>query len=178
MENQLVSSQALLFFECIKIGILMGVIYDLLRVTRKIVKHLDLLVHIEDLLYWVGCSILGFSILYMHNYAEIRIFAFLGMILGATLYFLSFSLIFMKIVTQIIEWIRYVLSIVFNILKIPVNWTIQALAIPIGVASDVSEKAQDKTNQEVRKLKRNVTLSGADFKTNIYATKNRKDIND
>ncbi|OON93483.1 MAG: hypothetical protein ATN32_08915 [Candidatus Epulonipiscium fishelsonii] len=120
----------------------------------------------------------GFSIaLTFENILVAILGSILGIILGAILYFLSFSIVFMKIATQVIEWIKYVLSIIINILKVPINWTIQTLAIPIGLVSDASEKAQDKTDYEIRKIKRDVTVSGADFKTSVYGARNKKDLN-
>ena len=37
--NQIVSSQARLFITSIEIGIVMGIIFDMVRIDRKIIKH-------------------------------------------------------------------------------------------------------------------------------------------
>ncbi|WP_054739030.1 spore cortex biosynthesis protein YabQ [Cellulosilyticum ruminicola] len=70
--NEIVSSQALLFITSIEIGIILGMLFDIIRVTRKIVKIPDLLVQIEDVLYWIVSGLVGFYILYITNYAAIR----------------------------------------------------------------------------------------------------------
>ena len=48
--NQVVSSQAILFITSVEIGILMGVLFDLIRIFRKLLKHPNFLVQVEDML--------------------------------------------------------------------------------------------------------------------------------
>ncbi|OOB79790.1 MAG: hypothetical protein BEN18_02935 [Epulopiscium sp. Nuni2H_MBin001] len=167
MDNQLVSEQALLFFECLRIGVLMGVIYDVLRIFRKVIKHFDIMVHIEDLLYWVTCSCIAFSILYMHNYANIRIFAFFGIVLGASFYFLTFSVFLMSISDQLIAWGKAVI----RMLLIPIKWTISLLLIPLGIINDLLIKYNIVRRDHVRYLKRQLVLKHADVRTEINIAK-------
>lgn len=108
--NQIVSSQSMLFFTSIQIGILMGVLFDLIRIFRKLLKHPNFLVQIEDMLYWIVCGFMGFYRLYVCNYAEIRPYIFLGILLGGIFYFLTFSVIFMKIATIVINYIKAMIN--------------------------------------------------------------------
>ncbi len=174
MDNQLVNEQALLFFECLRVGIVMGIVYDLLRISRKLIKHLDIFVHIEDLLYWVGCSILAFSMVYMHNYANIRIFAFIGIILGAVFYFITFSVLFMKVATKVIEWLQVAIKYIFNLVMVPIKWTISMLLIPLGFLWILLGKLNVKRQSKMRQVKRQLVLKNADLKTEMHIHKTRK----
>lgn len=173
MINQLVSEQAALFIECIKIGIIMGAIYDLIRIARRIVKHVDILVHIEDILYWVTCSFIAFACLYMHNFAEIRLFAITGIVLGAALYVLTFSIIFMKIATTIINFINKCIVYVYNLILIPINWTIRKLKIPVKYLNKKRVIYIDKGKEEARRINRKVVLQQADLKTDLNIIRNK-----
>ncbi|WP_010168910.1 spore cortex biosynthesis protein YabQ [Candidatus Epulonipiscium viviparus] len=173
MINQLVSDQAALFWECIKIGIVMGAIYDLLRIARKIIKHIDILVHIEDILYWVTCSFIAFGVLYMHNYADIRPFSIIGIGLGAAMYFLTLSIIFMKIATEIINFIHACIIRIYNLILIPVNWIIRRLKIPVKYANKKRIVYVEKGKEEARRINRKVVMGQADIKTDINIIRNR-----
>lgn len=118
--NQMVSSQSMLFLTSVQIGILMGVLFDLIRIFRKLLKHPNFLVQIEDMLYWVTCGFVGFYMLYICNYADIRPYIFIGIILGAVFYFLTFSVIFMKIATLVINYIKALIAQIIKCIIVPI----------------------------------------------------------
>ena len=165
--NELVSTQTLLFIKCIEIGILMGMIYDLIRIARKIINHYNFIVQVEDALYWLACSFIGFAILYMHNYAEIRFFGLIGMILGGIMYLCTFSIIFMKIATWVIDLVKKVISYILHILSIPIKWLITLICIPFRWMRRSLEIANNRQKQEVRKLRRKWYHKKADIRTSI-----------
>lgn len=67
-------------------GMLLLVIYDLLRILRRIMKHNNFLITIEDIIYWITSSILIFRMMYQQNNGIIRGFSILAMLLGMLLY--------------------------------------------------------------------------------------------
>ncbi|OON92950.1 MAG: hypothetical protein ATN31_07535 [Candidatus Epulonipiscioides saccharophilum] len=173
MMNQLVSEQTALFIECIKIGIVMGAIYDVIRVFRRLIKHIDILVHIEDIVYWVSCSFIAFGILYMHNYADIRLFSLVGIVLGAALYILSFSILFMSIATKIVNFFHRCIISLYNLILIPINWTIRTLKIPVKYLNKKRIIYVDKGKEEIRIINRKVVVGQADMKTDINVIRNK-----
>lgn len=133
--NQVVSAQTILFMTSVEIGILMGMFFDLIRILRKIVKHPNFLVQIQDMLYWIICSFVSFYLLYICNYAEIRPFIFIGILLGATIYFLTLSIIFMKIATLIIHYLKMLIGKIIRIILIPLKALIKVIKVPIRYIS-------------------------------------------
>ncbi len=67
-------------------GMLLLVIYDLLRILRRIMKHNNFLITIEDIIYWITSSILIFRMMYQQNNGIIRGFSIMAMLLGMLLY--------------------------------------------------------------------------------------------
>ena len=166
--NQMVNTQAALFITSIEIGILMGCVFDLIRVARKIVKHPNFLVQIEDMLYWIFCGFLGFYMLYICNYAAIRIYVFGGMILGALFYFLTFSIVFMKVTTIIINYVKALLNRLYHLMLIPIRALIRLIKRPLryikGKYNAAKADAYRKKRAKLRVKYQNI----ADQKTEQY----------
>ncbi|MGL5244465.1 MAG: spore cortex biosynthesis protein YabQ [Sarcina sp.] len=77
-------------FFAILAGILTGILFDFYRVIRgygviKIVKI------IEDILFWILCSLVVFTFLLYTNYAFLGIYVYLFIGIGAILYLNVFS---------------------------------------------------------------------------------------
>lgn len=172
--NQIVNDQALLFITCIEIGIIIGMFFDMIRILRKLIRHPDFLVQIEDILYWVICALIGFYMLYINNYAAIRPFVFIGILLGAILYFASFSIVFMKVATLVIKYIKIFIKYVIKILAIPIKGFINLLKIPLGYVGMKLEYVSDYKKVKLRRLKRQWYHKKADIRTEIHIKKRKK----
>ena len=172
--NQIVNSQSLLFITCIEIGIIMGAFFDLIRISRKIVKHPDFFVQLEDLIYWVICALIGFYLLYINNYAAIRPFVFIGILLGAILYFASFSLLFMKVATVIIHYVKTLVRQLIRFLAVPVKWIIRIIGIPIKHINEIFMAVHSYQKKRLRKLKRKWRYKKADLRTEFILRKKKK----
>lgn len=67
-------------------GIFMMILYDVVRIFRKLVRHSIVAVAVEDILYWLVCGVLIFRMLYLENSGAIRGFAIAAVIIGMLLY--------------------------------------------------------------------------------------------
>lgn len=179
--NEIVNAQTLLFIRAIEIGILLGMFYDLIRIFRKIIPHVNWLVQIEDILYWLFCTFVAFSIFYVHNFADIRFFVFIGMILGGIFYLCTFSIVFMKIAAWFIELMRRIITYIIKLLLIPIRWIIELIKIPLRMLQMQLIRWRKYRRGQVRKAKRKWYYTTADIKTgiklkshkNIYNSKKR-----
>ena len=89
-------NQAYLFLVFSLTGVIIGILFDFFRILRRTIKTSNFITYIEDILFWI---LTGFLILYniwYFNNGEIRIYMFLGIILGLTLYMLIFSKLFVN----------------------------------------------------------------------------------
>ena len=172
--NEMVNTQTILFLKCIEIGIIMGMIYDVVRIFRKIIPHPNLLVQIEDSLYWIICGLIGFGMLYMHNYGEIRMFVFIGVILGAIFYFATFSIIFMKIANYIIDFVKKAIRFLIHIISIPLKWCLNLIMIPVKHVANKVGIIKQKQKYRTRKLKRKWYHKKADIRTELRIRKKKK----
>lgn len=165
--NAVVNSQTLLFLTCIEIGVIMGMFYDLIRILRKIIPHPNWLIQVEDTLYWISGALIGFAILYMHNYGQIRFFVFLGMLSGAVLYLCTFSIVFMKFATWLIDLMKRVFRYVIHIVSIPLLWIINLIKIPVRGIKMLYKHLNTYRKRQVKKLNRKLYYKNADIRTQL-----------
>lgn len=165
--NAVVNSQTLLFLTCIEIGIIMGMFYDLIRILRKIIPHPNWLIQIEDTLYWVSGALIGFAILYMHNYGQIRVFVFLGMLLGGIFYLCTFSIVFMKFATWLIDLIKQIVKYIIHIVSIPLLWVINLIKIPLRGMQLLFKQFSTYRKRQIKKLNRKLYYKSADIRSQL-----------
>ena len=170
--NEIVCSQSELFFTSIQIGIVIGIIFDTIRIFRKMIKHPNFVVQIEDILFWVCSGFTGFYMLYNCNYADIRPYILLGMIMGAIFYFLTFSILAMKIMTYIIEFVKDILHKLYLSVIKPIKVMIRYSMIPINNLKRARAiRAHNKKMMYREKLRKQYQLD-ADNMTEIYIKNN------
>ncbi len=86
-----VGTEARLFLCAVVIGALFGVGYELLRTFRRAVRHSDIAVFIEDFLFVVVCAFWYFIFVHASAWGQVRLFIFIGMVLGMALEQLVFG---------------------------------------------------------------------------------------
>lgn len=72
-------------------GILCAVIFDMFRGVHYVLKKHDIAVIVTDILYWCIASFIIINSLWYLNSGLIRAYEFVGLVLGAVLYFLTVS---------------------------------------------------------------------------------------
>lgn len=112
-------------------GMLIALIYDGFRIKRKAVKTRSIVIHIEDMIFWLIVAVVMFAVIYYSNEGELRGYIFIGTIIGVILY----SLLFSKLVVQSSMFvIRFIVRVVKTICKIivyPFRLLFRILAYPI-----------------------------------------------
>ena len=171
--NEIVNTQTLLFIKAIEIGILLGMFYDLIRIFRKIIKHPNWMLQLEDALYWMICIAITFGILYVHNFAQLRFFVFVGMILGAILYLCTFSILFMKIATWLINLIQRFILWLVHLVLIPIRWLINLVKIPLHFLGRKWRELMGYRKKKSRQLRRAWYYKEADIRTSIKVKRNK-----
>jgi spore cortex biosynthesis protein YabQ len=111
------------------VGILVGVAFDFYRVLRGKTKPKRLITDIFDLLFAIIVTIIIFIALIYSNGGVIRIYVFVGVLLGEIIYYWLFSDYIILLFSKLIEFIYYIIGklknftllIYNNIKKIIIN---------------------------------------------------------
>ena len=84
--------QELLFLgSSVLVGMGLFFLYDILRIFRRILPHGNIWIGVEDFLYWIIFTGVVFVLLYRENDGMVRGFAFGGLLVGMTCYYLLLS---------------------------------------------------------------------------------------
>lgn len=155
-----INEQAFLFLACVRTGIIMGMLYDIIRVFRKIIQHPNWAIQLEDLLYWITCGCFAFIMIYWKNYGQIRGFVFLGILIGTILYFSTASILFMKITSIVVDWAKKVINRLVGFLLIPIRCIIKTVRIPIDYIINKHKiiKKRRKIHKQKNKIKDQVKI--------------------
>lgn len=74
--------EARFMLQALFLGMVLFLLYDVLRIIRRVFKHGKWAMGIEDLIYWMANTYLIFKLLFKYNYGIIRWFVILGVGLG------------------------------------------------------------------------------------------------
>jgi len=105
-------------------GFLIGLLFDIFRILRKTIKTPDLITYIEDVIFWILSGFILLYSIFRFNNGELRLFIFLGVFFGASIYMLIFSRILINFSITVINIIKKTLNIL--IIK-PIKFIIKIL---------------------------------------------------
>lgn len=86
-----IGQEALFFGISIVVGAGLFLLYDVLRIFRRIVPHGNIWIGIEDFVYWLICAGMVFVMLYRENDGMMRGYALIGLVAGMFFYYLLLS---------------------------------------------------------------------------------------
>ncbi|MGN0342411.1 MAG: spore cortex biosynthesis protein YabQ [Roseburia sp.] len=102
-----------LFLVSLVVGNLMVILYDVLRIFRKILPHRISLVAVEDVLYWLLCALAVFVLLYWRSDGVIRGFVMGGILLG------------------MLAWNRFISPFTVEFISRSLGWVLKKIARPV-----------------------------------------------
>ena len=118
--SETIGHEALLFGIFLLAGAGLFLLYDILRIIRRILPHGTVAVGIEDFFYWLVCTGVVFVMLYRENDGMVRGFALLGMAVGTVLYYLLLSRYVVSLHVFLLKSVLQLLHKVFGVLFAPV----------------------------------------------------------
>lgn len=111
----------------------MGVLYDIIRISRRVVKVGTPVVLSEDILFFILCAPLVFAVAYITNDGEVRIYGFFGAAMGIVTYFALVKNRFVNIGTAVLLWLIKACLAVLRWVLFPVKLVLRALKKPVDV---------------------------------------------
>ena len=82
-------------------GIIIGFLFDIYREFRGVCKN-KILITIEDILFWIWCSLIVFVFLLKYNYALIGVYVYVFMGITLVIYLKTLSKYFRRIQHKIL----------------------------------------------------------------------------
>lgn len=113
MENY-VTEQLLSFLRAALLGLMAGVVYDLLRAVRLRRRRSRALTHLLDAVYVLSALLVLFLFTLRQGEGELRLYMLLAMSLGFSFYFLVFSGIFRPLWAFWVEILTSLLKVLWK----------------------------------------------------------------
>lgn len=110
------SNQAYLFMIFSLVGIIIGLLFDIFRISRKTIKTNDIITYLEDILFWIITGIIIIWAMYNFSDGELRFFMIIGIVLGTVAYMVTLSTFFIKISVFVINLINKIIICPFIVI--------------------------------------------------------------
>lgn len=103
-------------------GSVITIVYDLIRIFRRVIAHGNFLIGVEDFLFWIWTALWIFSVLYRENDGSFRMYTILAMVLGMLLYHRTISEPFVRISGKILKKVVSIVLYPLKLLKIYISF--------------------------------------------------------
>lgn len=101
-----INAQLYAFFVTIVGGAIVGILVDLYRIIRRIVRPGRFLTELGDLIFPILCGMTLYLFLLFKNYGEVRGYVFIGVIVGLYIYKTTLSPFLLRsfVASRILYW--------------------------------------------------------------------------
>ena len=119
--SETIGHEAVVLGISVLVGAGLFLLYDVLRIFRRIVPHGNIWIGVEDFLYWLICTAAVFVMLYQENEGMVRGFALGGVVVGMLLYYLLFSRLVIRANVLALKTVLGILKKIFGTLFGPIH---------------------------------------------------------
>jgi len=153
--TEIINLEVQFFLTSVLYGIMLLVVYDSIRIIRRIVPHKAFFVAVEDILFWVVASIAIFIMIYERNNGTIRGFAILGMLLGMIIYNQLLSSFIVKGITFVIKQMLKGIKKVIHVVMAPIRFVWKKVRKLVKKSSESIGKVNTKFSKKIKKIGKN-----------------------
>ena len=143
--SQNIIVEAVFLLDAFVRGAVLVLIYDIIRIFRRVIKHNVLFIALEDIIYWISMGIMVFILFFKNNNGVIRVFALVAMGIGVCFYLLFLSEYIVKYTSKIINFFKNAL---FKLIKMVFRPIYKLTAYRFRRWSHERKKKSDKTGSE------------------------------
>lgn len=114
--------ELILFMKSVWYGSFLLIIYDCLRILRRVFKHSNFVVSVEDLVFWIGSGLFLFAKYFQDNSGVLRAYLFVGIAVGVLSWHFSLSPYFVKYISVVLIKIKRIVRIPLQKILFFVKW--------------------------------------------------------
>ena len=149
--------QVLVFFAMVLCGALCGVLFDLFRGIRYRRKTRKGVVAVQDLVFWVLELFLVYAVLFSLNYAYVRAFELVALVLGSVLYFMTLSVFVVSLVSRLTQTAEKICRVIMKPVCKTAGFVKKAIKKSMDKISVFPKKFQEvltKMNKQIKKVEK------------------------
>ena len=126
-------TQLHIFLVSLAAGGALGLLFDIFRISRKIVKTGSAATAAEDIIFLVIAALVLFATAYATNSGELRWYEFAGVFSGAALYFLTLSKLILLIGVKTVQILIKIILFLLKIVIFPIALIYKLLRKPLSI---------------------------------------------
>jgi len=123
-------NQYIVFLMCIVCGVIIGAIYDFFRLHRTFFKSTKVSIIFADCFFWLLASYTSLQFIMLWGNGILRLFQFLGILLGLIIYISYISKIFTKVIIFLLKLLNKFSKLILKILLLIISLFIKAFKKP------------------------------------------------
>lgn len=159
------SSQAKNFLFSLGFGVLIGVLYDLLRIVRMSVSSSKRALYITDFIFVFTASVATFLFCLTVTDGQLRFYILFGEALGFFIYYISFGIIAVRFSTKTVEKIKVFFKKAFHFIFTPFRKIFTSVSV-------LFKKVALKTRKSTKKSIKNAKILLQNDKSLLYNLNN------
>ena len=144
-------------------GAVTALVYDILRISRRIIGAKDAIVTIEDILFLTSAAFLIFYAAYKKNAGELRWHCFIGGAMGIVSYIIIVRNRFLNLGIFLIKWFMKIVEKILHILLFPIRLIFRLFKKPLSIIIWY-------TGRKIRRTRRLVRHKGNRFRIKFKKT--------
>lgn len=145
-----ISQETYILLATIYGGILIGFIYDLYKIFRRIFHPQKIATVIQDFLFWLMISLVAFYVLIISNQGALRFYNFLGFIIGALAYTFFLSEIVSNTILLILRIIKRFIMDLYQLMIYPLRVGLCLIEVPYSYCKKKTKPIYYKTKRYLR----------------------------
>ncbi len=142
-----VQNDATFFLICILVGLLTAFLYDIIRISRRLVKVGTSAVTVQDIFFFAFFAVALFYAAYIKNSGEVRWQGFIGAIAGVCLYAALVRNRFVNLGTFLLKWLINSAFKFMRIILFPLTLLMRALRKPVEIVAWYTSKTLQKATR-------------------------------
>lgn len=139
--SQTIIKEVIFLIHAVLLGVFITCAYDGFIILRRLIKHNIFMVSLEDMIFWIGCAIAVFCMLYEQNNGVVRWFAVAGAALGMLIYKKTISHMLVKTAVGILARAGTIVAKALHFLLSPVCFLGKKLKAGCSATGKKSSKA-------------------------------------
>ena len=148
--SYLLTEQASQFMAAMYAGMILSGIYDILRIFRRIVRHKNIYVNIEDFVFWNFVGVFLYVLIFLMNDGIIRWFIIASAVVGAYIFHQGIGKYVVKYVTITL---KFVINKLLKKTVKKVKIALKRVTGKLGRSYEAESKKKSSKNKIFKKIK-------------------------
>ncbi|MFZ5966664.1 MAG: spore cortex biosynthesis protein YabQ [Bacillota bacterium] len=120
-----VFEQVYVFLSTLYGGMIIGFMYDLYRIFRRLFKPKKIATIVQDFFFWICITIVAASVLLFSNSGQLRFYTFLGFAVGTVAYNRLLSTYVIRLIIFLLQTIKKWIEVFIKVLYYPIKVVIK-----------------------------------------------------